>query len=268
MGSVSDSISRLFCGGASSTLLNVPTPCLHADGTKNINIRIFDKHEFVNDMATSDEVVGDLESFLRGLASQKDLEPDVATRLLPMTFNVSYEKARPSQAEIDQMPVNDFPIYLLTASGLFNSTSADIVSLMHSHHLPNKTIVYKRQRPAVPVPFDINSYQDIEDDWANKPDVLGFGFPGLYFIPHGQSACRKLGIIKMQGSMIENLPAGDKRRKKLVSVLKHELGHMFGMKHEDQTLMDPKYDINVQFPSYTNDQLWIAGKGLELLLQS
>jgi len=40
------------------------------------------------------------------------------------------------------------------------------------------------------------------------------------------------------------------------------------MKHEDQTLMDPKYDINVQFPSYTNDQLWIAGKALELLLQS
>jgi hypothetical protein len=32
--------------------------------------------------------------------------------------------------------------------------------------------------------------------------------------------------------------------------------------------MDPKYDVSVEFDSYTNDQLWIAGRALELLLQS
>jgi hypothetical protein len=219
-------------------------------------------------MAEPDEVVNDLESFLRGLASQDKLETDVAARLSPITFNVTYEKKKPDQAEIDRFGVNDFPVYLLTATGLFNSTSDDIVSLLHSHRLPQKTLVYIRQRPAVPVPFDIFSYKDIENDWINKPDVLGFGFPGLYFIPGGQNACRKLGIIKMQGDMIENLPSPDRRRKKIVSVLKHELGHMFGMKHQDQTLMDPKYDVSVEFDSYTNDQLWIAGRALELLLQS
>jgi len=269
MCSLSDSITRLFSTG-NKQMRRVYPPCLHGDGSKTVNIRIFDKFEFVNDMATAGEVVSDLESFLRGLAAQKDLKPDVAALLSPITFHVSYEKKRPSQAEIDRLRVNDFPIYFLTATTPFDSTPADIVSLIESHKLPEHTFVFKRRMPdsVPPEPFPIDSYKEIEDDWANKPTVLGFGFPGPYLIPRTQNMCRKLGIIKMKGGMIENLPAGDKRQKKLVSVLKHELGHMFGMKHEDQTLMDPKYDINVQFPSYTNDQLWIAGKALELLLQS
>jgi hypothetical protein len=268
MCSLSDSITNLFSG--KPPLKQVFPPCLHGDGSKNVNIRIFDKFEFVNDMAEPDVVVSNLQSFLRGLASQEKLEPDVAARLSSITFNVAYEKNRPSQAEIDRLGVNDFPIYLLTATAPFDSTPDDIVSLLNSHKLPKQTFVFKRRQPdsVPPEPFPIASYKDIEDDWANKPTVLGFGFPGPYFIPRTQNMCRKLGIIKMKGGMIENLPSPDRRRKKIVSVLKHELGHMFGLKHEDQTLMDPKYDVNVGFDSYTNDQLWIAGRALELLLQS
>jgi hypothetical protein len=264
-----DSITRFFCGG-NTELQTVYTPCRRGDGTKTVNIKIFDKHEFVNDMADPDEVRGDLQNFLRGLATQKDVQPDVAALLAPITFNVTYNKTTPSQAEIDGLGVGDFPIYLLTATAPFDSPPDDIVSLLKSHRLPRQTFVFIRRRPDTvpPEPFPIQSFKEIEDDWANKKDVLGFGFPGPYFIPRTQNMCRKLGIIKMKGGMIENLPFGDKRKKKIVSVIKHELGHMFGMKHEDLTLMDPKYDINVGFDSYTNDQLWIAGKALGLLLQS
>ena len=269
MGSVSRSITRFFSGGASITdrLQKVFAPCLHGDGSKNVNIRIFDKQQLVNEMATAAEVRGDLEGFLRGLRSQSDLQPDVVALLSPITFDVTYDNKNPSQAEIDRFGVNDFPIYLLTATGLVNSTRDDIVSLLVSHRIPEKTFVYTRIRPAVPVASDIFSYKDIEDDWANKPEVQGFGFPGPYFIPRNQNVCRKLGIIKMQGNMIENLPFSA-RKKKLVSVLKHELGHMFAMKHEANTLMDPTYDVNFRFDTYTNDQLWIAGTALGLLLQS
>jgi hypothetical protein len=264
-----DSITRLFSAGQ-TPLPTVQTPCLHADGSNNVNIRIFDKHEFVNDMTTSAELVSRLQGFLRGLVKQKDIQPDVAALLAPFTFNVSYEKKQPSQTEIDGFAVNDFPIYLLTATVPFDSTSDDIVSLLRSHRLPLHTFVFTRRRPDTvpPEPFQIDSFKDIEKDWANEPTVLGFGFPGPYFIPRTQNMCRKVGIIKMKGGMIENLAFGDKRRDKLVGVIKHELGHMFGMKHEEQTLMDPKYDINIGFPSYTNDQLWLAGKALELLLKS
>jgi hypothetical protein len=264
-----DSITNLFSTGNKPGRRVYP-PCLRGDGSKTVNIQIFDKGEFVNDMATPDELVSELQNFLRGLPSQKDLQPDVVALLSPITFNVSYEKKNPSKDEIDRFRINDFPIYFRTATAPFNTPAADIVSLLESHKLPEQTFVFKRRRPdpMPPEPFPIPSYKDIEDDWANKPDVLGFGFPGPYLIPRSQNMCRKLGIIKMQGGMIENLAFGDKRKKKLVSVLKHELGHMFGMKHEEQTLMDPKYDINFRFDSYTNDQLWIAGKALGLLLQS
>ena len=269
MGSVTRSIKRFFASGdtVATRLQRIFTPCLRGDGSKNINIRIFDKHELVNDMATSDEVVSDLQNFLRGLAARTDLEPDVLAQLSPISFNVTYDKKNPDQGEIDRFRPNDFPIYLLTATGSINSTRDDIVSLLVSHRIPEKTVVYKRLRPAVPVPSDVLSYKDIEDDWANKPTVLGFGFPGLYLIPRSQNFCRKLGIIKMQGGMIENLQFSG-RRKKLVSVLKHELGHMFALKHEANTLMDGNYDVNSGFPSYSPDQMWIVVRALQALLQS
>ena len=245
MGSVTRSITRLFASGdpVATRLQRIFTPCRSGDGSKNVSIRIFDKHQLVNDMATSAEIVSDLQTFLRGLASRTDLEPDVLTRLSPFTFTVTYDNKNPSQAEIDRFGPNVFPIYLLTATGSITTSRDDIVSLLVSHRIPEVTFVAKRHGNGVPLLSRVNSYQDIEDDWADKPTVLGFGFPGAYFIPRNQTICRKVGIIKMQGGMIENLgPMG--RRPKLVSVLKHELGHMFGLVHEPDTLMDADYDVN------------------------
>jgi len=71
----------------------------------------------------------------------------------------------------------------------------------------------------------------------------------------------------MRGVMIENLQFGV-RRQKLVSVLKHELGHMFGNDHVPNTIMDEHYDVNEHQPRYTNDQLVIAGRALEILRQN
>lgn len=269
MGSVTRSIKRLFASqdSVATRLRRVFTPCLRGDGNKNITIRIFDKHELVTEMATSDEVVTGLENFLHGLAAQTGLEANVVAQLSPITFHVTYAKTNPNQAEIDHFGVNDFPIYLLTATGLINSTSDDIVSLMVSHRIPERTFVAKRRTGlSEPLLSPVPSYQAIEDDWAKEPKVLGFGFPGTYFLPNNQNRCRKLGIIKMQGNMTENLPF-PRRKKKILSVLEHELGHMFGLVHESNTLMDPDYDVNSKFASYSNDQLWVVGRALELLLQ-
>jgi hypothetical protein len=269
MGSVTRSITRFFASGdpVATRLKKIFTPCLRGDGTKNIDIRIFDKHELVNDMATSNEVVSDLQNFLRDLAARTDLEPDVRAQLSPITFNVTYAKKNPDQDEIKRFGPNVFPIYLLTATGSITSTREDIVSLLVSHQIPEVTFVAIRHGQGAPLLSRVNSYQDIEDDWANKPTVLGFGFPGTYFIPRSQSVCRKLGIIKMQGGMIENLGQMG-RREKLVSVLKHELGHMFGLVHEANTLMDGNYDINSKKPSYSPDQMWIVVRALQVLLQN
>jgi hypothetical protein len=67
--------------------------------------------------------------------------------------------------------------------------------------------------------------------------------------------------------MIENL-VPSARRPKLVSVLKHELGHMFGLVHEANTLMDGDYDVNSKIPSYSPDQMWIVVRALQVLLQN
>jgi len=69
----------------------------------------------------------------------------------------------------------------------------------------------------------------------------------------------------MRGNMIVNLQFAD-RRPKLVSVLKHELGHMFGMAHQPNTLMDESYNVSFRSPSYAPDQVWIMARALEVLL--
>src|SRR5437762_12117226 len=141
MGSVTRSIKRFFASGdpVATRLKKVFTPCLRGDGTKNIDIRIFDKHELVNDMATSNEVVSDLQNFIRDLSARTDLEPDVLAQLSPITFNVTYANKNPDQDQINRFGSNVFPIYLLTATGSITSTRDDIVSLLVSHGIPDLT---------------------------------------------------------------------------------------------------------------------------------
>jgi hypothetical protein len=243
----------------------VHTACRHGDGSTNVNIRIFDKDGLVDQMATPAELKSDLQKFLNGLASQPGLEPAAVAQLSKFTFQVTYDNRSPNQAEIDHFGMNDFPIYLLTATPPIQSSDEDILSLLHNHKIPETIFVWKRVGPGQ-TQRNTNSVQVIKDDWTGKPSVLGFGFPGPYFLQTTQNLCRKLGIIKMRGEMIEKVQPSD-LRPKLVSVLKHELGHMFGNDHLPNTIMDERYDVSLSKPEYTNDQLVITGRALEVLRQ-
>ncbi|HUR98972.1 MAG TPA: hypothetical protein VMZ26_12970 [Pyrinomonadaceae bacterium] len=218
-------------------------------------------------MALPSEVITKLEAFLNGMAARPGLEASTVAELSAITFRVTHSATSASQTDIDNFAVNDFPIHFLTATGVFQSSSDDIVKLMVDHRIPEQTFVGRREPGLLnPVPLVVFTYRTVERDWDEVPGVLGFGFPGTYLVNENQRRCRKVGIIKMHGFMTENLPQSQ-WKKKLLSVLRHELGHMMGLRHEDNSLMDGQYDVNVNFDQFTADQLWIVGRALTRLIQ-
>jgi predicted Zn-dependent protease len=92
---------------------------------------------------------------------------------------------------------------------------------------------------------------------------LGIGIPGTYFIPGKQAECRKLAIIKM--NLIKRNPVFDTREPKFISGLKHELGHMFGMDHENGTLMDPSNHEAANHPVYSPNQIRVLNEVLTII---
>jgi len=239
---------------------------MHGDGSKNINIRIFDEHGLMQEMAPPNDLRSELQHFFDGLSRQSGIEPEAAKLLSPFAFQVKYENRSPTRNEIDHFGMNDFPVYLLTTTGSESSSTDDILSLLDKHKIPDTIFVWtrvgpsQRQRPT-------NSVDVIKADWTAKPNILGFGFPGPYFLQRSQNFCRKMGIIKMRGDMVLNVqPLA--LQPKLVSVLKHELGHMFGNDHVSNTIMDEQYNTVVGHKEYTNDQLVIIGRALEVLRQN
>src|SRR5262245_34775892 len=92
---------RSATNNAAAPLRRVFPPCLHGNGSTNINIPIFDRHGLVDEMATSNEVVTDLQNFLDGLASQPGLDPATVALLSKFTFRVTYANRMTTQSEID-----------------------------------------------------------------------------------------------------------------------------------------------------------------------
>jgi len=265
MCSVTDSITRIFCPKVTSGRRIFP-PCLHGDGSKNINIRIFDQHGLMKEMAPPNDVKSELQHFFDGLAKQSGIEAEAATRLSPFTFQVTYDNRRPTRNEIDHFGMNDFPVYLLTTTGSESSSDDDILSLLDKHKIPDTIFVWTRVGTSQ-THRETTSTDVIKKDWTGKSNVLGFGFPGPYFLQRSQNFCRKLGIIKLRGEMVLDVtPLA--LQPKLVSVLKHELGHMFGNDHVAKTIMDEQYDTVAGHQEYTNDQLVIMGRALEILQQN
>lgn len=270
MGSVTSTtraIASLFSGGedVATRLRRVYTPCPRGDGVKTVNVRIFDEHVLVTEMATSQEIVNGLQAFLDGMHSAPGLDAAAAAVLSAINFQVTYTAAHPAKNVIDKFRQQDFPVYLLTHTGSVASPKEEITSLLVAHRIPTTTFVAQR-RPTSPNPVmaPVLPYRDIEKDWTEERTVLGFGMPGTYFVPNSQNTCRKVGIIKMRDFMTENISPPNLKAK-LLSVIEHELGHMFGLVHEADTLMDPNYRINSQFTRYTNDQLWVVSRALEVL---
>src|SRR5215203_354438 len=118
MGSVTSTtraIASLFGGeeDIATRLRRVFTPCPRGDGLKTINVRIFDEHVLVTEMATSQEIVNGLQAFLDGMHSSPGLEPAVTASLSALNFQVTYTAADPTKNVINNFRHRDFPIYLL-----------------------------------------------------------------------------------------------------------------------------------------------------------
>src|SRR5437773_12333249 len=99
MCSITDSI-RGLCAPA-TPLPTVFPACRHGDGSTNINIRIFDKHGLVDQMATPDEVKSDLQNFLDVMTSQTGLEASAVALVSQFTFKFTYGMRSPTQTEIE-----------------------------------------------------------------------------------------------------------------------------------------------------------------------
>lgn len=220
----------------------------------------------MKEMAPPNDVRSELQHFFDGLASQSGIEAEAVTRLSSFTFQVTYDNRSPTRNEIDHFGMNDFPVYLLTTTGSESRSTDDILSLLDKHKIPETIFVWRRLGPSQ-TQRQTNSVDVIKADWTAKPNILGFGLPGPYFLQTSQNFCRKLGIIKMRGEMVLNVQPSD-LQPKLVSVLKHELGHMFGNDHVSNTIMDEQYNTVVGHKEYTNDQLVIIGRALEVLRQN
>ena len=271
MGSVTESIKALFRSQPSivDQMLAMQQPCRAGGGVvnRNIRIRIFDKNKLMSEMATPQDVAADLEAFLKGLPNTPGIEPAIAAGLTLYTFSVTYEESTPNQAQIDNFDHNDFPIYLRTVIPPFDSPTDDILKLLLAHRIPASSFFGRRPDPTVfeTVPTEL-SYKSIEDSWTDKRTVLGFGIPGTYLDNRTHMRCRKIGIIKMRDFMTENI-APLNLRARIVAVIRHELGHMFGLPHEANTMMDERYDVNATFTHFTNNQLAVVQRALDLLTQ-
>ena len=244
-------------------LRRVFLPCPANSAGNNVTIKVFDKHGLLSEMISSQNMVSEMQNFLKGMGSAPRLPADVAANLTSIHYVVQYHESGPGEDEIKRFAVTDFPIHLLTASGLLRSSGEDIIELLEKHRIPERTHVVGTLSPITLLP--VFPYKTIEEDWETNKEVLGMGIPGWYHIPNSQNRCRKIGIIKMQGFMTENLPMA-RRPEKILSVLKHELGHMFSLRHQAGTIMNAEYGM-IADSRYMNDQLAIISLALASLIQ-
>lgn len=135
----------------------------------------------------------------------------------------------------------DFPVYIVSTEPPTGMTESEAVGLFEAHKIPATTILMKIEME--------NGQEKLK---AEKPDVYktlletikdgamyGLGVPGNYFEKNSGTACRKIAIIK-----VDRLKAkvdASILKKMFLAVFKHEVGHMFGLRHEANTLMHDSY---------------------------
>jgi len=261
---------------AADRLKGVRTACPLANGSKVLNIRIFDEHGLVTDMDTNGaDLATDLGTFFSGLGDLPGVDAAVKARLSTFTFNVTYTQGFPTGNEIKGFAANDFPVYLKTVTGTVGTSGKKIVDLFIEHKIPLKTHVKMLvPDPDIPPPqvrHDIKivkPYDDLEKDWDEIHSILGIGVGGDYFEAGSQHKCRKIGLIKMGGFMKLNI-VPEFWRPKLLSVMKHEIGHMLGLSHDhpdaQSTLMAKNYDTNFGFANYEKHHVLFITDALESL---
>jgi hypothetical protein len=267
MCSVTRSITDFFCGEDSiaDRLRKIATPCLPAKGNKKVSVRIFDKKSLIGDVTSSVEAVRKtLETFLNDLHKTEGLPSAVAQNLQAFTFEVTFTPRDSSADERRGFGMMDFPVYLETTEGTTLTrpfTEGDGKDLLLAHAIPEETDVRKILSDSGVQTTRVHSYEEvksfIKDD--DQKD-LGIAIPGTYFRPNSQSLCRRVAVIKI--NLIKRNLVLDLRQPKFISVMKHELGHMFGMDHETGTVMDPSNRDAMNHLGYEVNQLTVLNEVL------
>ena len=269
LGRVFRATTDFFVGGGDryAQLRKMHTACKPGPGGKKVSIKVFDKKGLVGNVTSS--IVGvkqTLETFFNNLHATQNLDPAVAQNLQTFTFEVEFFARNSSAAERLAFGKMDFPVYLDSSAGIAPLTQKDGDDFIRNHKLPQLTKV------TIKLPtgneFErtvLKTYEAIESFIKDEDQkVPGIGIPGPYFTPGSQDKCRKIGIIKM--NLVENaVPA--LREQKFIVVLKHELGHMFGMDHEAGTMMDRTYGDSLQHSNYTPRQIRVLSDSLTVLSQ-
>lgn len=150
----------------------------------------------------------------------------------------------------------DFPVYLESTAGSSAFSTEEGAALLRAHKIPEATEVFTpTDDEGTAAHDDVNPYVTVEE-FIPKDEVFGAGVPGTYRIPGTQSQCRKIGIVK-GNRVIAGVASFETRQESLVAVLKHELGHMFGMAHVAGTLMEEKHEEAIKHSTFSIGQVII-----------
>ncbi len=259
--------TRRLLGQSSQPVRNVLVACQPGTGGLKVSIKLFDDKNLVGDATDNIERFRQqLETFFNELDKTTGLPTAIAQNLQRFTFEVTYRKGNPTEPERLAFGMMDFPVYIETTEDGRRPISENLAeSLFRAHNIPAKTRVTLIKGPNETQRRTVDSYKELKEFIKDEDQrQLGMGIPGTYF-NDAQTRCRKIGIIKMN-LVIFNI-VQDKREERLVLVLKHELGHMFGMDHEPDTLMDEHYKDLTLHPDFNVNQLNVMSQVLTILSQ-
>jgi hypothetical protein len=241
--------------------------CLPGTGSKKVSIKLFDKKRLVGDVAASGESVKNtLQVFLDALKTTAGLPASEKQILETFSFEVQYFADAPSTAERLAFGMMDFPVYLESTEAPNAISRSQGKDLLIAHRIPKETFVKRETgvnqfeiRPTLP-------YDQVEEMFvAEATSDLGIGVPGTYFARgNDQRRCRKIGIVAVN---LVKRNVAELTTRRFFAVLKHELGHMFGIAHHPGTLMDESLAVAIlpENNSFTAGQVRIISQALAII---
>jgi hypothetical protein len=272
MGDITDTFRRLFGSKqkVNQTLVQIPTACLPAKGNKKVSIKIFgDGNLFGQVFSTAGEETSfrqGLETFFDDMDKTPNIDPVAVQLLQAFSFEVTFIKRDSTSAERAAFGMMDFPMYLrTTAAGSEQLTQSEGKKLLEAHKIPKKTIVMKLSDgdDLAPAIEDFDPFAEVAA-FIPDPTLFGVGIPGPYADVPSQLKCRKMGIIKVN-DLVQGVASFTDRQTRFLFVLKHELGHMFGLAHLENTLMARKLKDIATHPNFTKGQIFSISTGLAAL---
>ncbi len=228
---------------ATEKIRRVFPPCAAEKNTgKQVKIILFDPKGLIESRSDLKAALKQVQDFYNGLKNTAGLPVDLVNDLALYSFQSEYRASAPSENEIRQLGRMDFPVYVFHSPPLSpDLSSADEMKVLMERHQVASIIMLRmidEQDPdAISFIGTADVYESIEKDWVNQL-VLGFGFAGTYTY---NGNCHKLGIIKID-AVLANIPPNVSAADRFRSVLEHELGHMFSLRHEAGTIMNEKYE--------------------------